>query len=201
MSFFSEDFNRFEIILASKSPRRQQLLQELGIKFKVITREVEESYPAHLKREQIALQLALKKGEAFQDFLIHDTTIVITADTIVCIGNEEIGKPEDYYHAVTILKKLSGKMHEVFTGVCISSKEKKDLFYVRTEVYFKHLSENEIDFYLDHYQPYDKAGAYGIQDWIGLIGIEKIIGSFYNVMGLPVKELYEHLLNFTDKRK
>ena len=195
MSFFSEDFNRFEIILASKSPRRQQLLQELGIKFKVITHDVDESYPSDLKREQVALYLAMKKAEAFQDSLIHDTIIVITADTIVCIGDEYIGKPEDYNDAVHILKRLSGKMHEVFTGVCISTKEKKDLFFARTEVYFKDLSENEIRFYLDNYKPFDKAGAYGIQDWIGLTAIEKINGSFHNVMGLPVKEVYEHLLD------
>lgn len=197
MSFFLDQFDTFEIILASKSPRRQQLLDDLGLRFKVITKDVDESYPDHLQREEVALHLALKKTNAFEDVFKHDKTIVITADTIVCLAKQIIGKPDDYNDAVKILKNLSGKMHEVFTGVCISSKEKKELFSVRSEVYFKSFSEDEIHFYLDHYKPYDKAGAYGVQEWIGLIGIEKINGSYHNIMGLPVKEVYEHLLNFS----
>jgi nucleoside triphosphate pyrophosphatase len=197
MSFFQGQLDTFEIILASKSPRRQQLLNDLGISFKIITKDVDESYPGHLQREEVALHLALKKANAFEELLKHDHTLVITADTIVCIAKQIIGKPDDFDDAVKILKTLSGKMHEVFTGVCISSKEKKELFSVKSEVYFKSLSEDEIHFYLDHYKPFDKAGAYGVQDWIGLIGIERINGSYHNVMGLPVKEVYEHLLNFS----
>jgi septum formation protein len=196
MFLFPGKLDTFEIILASKSPRRQQLLNDLGIKFKIITKDVDESYPDHLQGEEVALHLALKKTNAFEEFLEHKRTLVITADTIVCLGKQIIGKPGDYSDAVKILKTLSGKMHEVFTGVCISSKEKKELFSVRSEVYFKPFNDDEIHFYLDHFKPYDKAGAYGIQDWIGLIGIEKINGSYHNVMGLPVKEVYEHLLSF-----
>lgn len=188
----SEQFSKYRFILASKSPRRQQLLSELGLDFELITREVEESYPEHLEREQIALYLSRKKAIAFEDILV-DNNVVITADTIVCIEKKVIGKPADYNDAVSILNQLSGRMHEVFTGCCVSTKEKKEIFFVRTEVYFKALSSSEIEYYLKNYKPFDKAGAYGIQDWIGLIGIEKIVGSFHNVMGLPVKELYEHL--------
>lgn len=200
MSFLPGDLNRFEIILASKSPRRQQLLKELGINFKTIIRDVDESFPENLKREQVVLHLALKKAEEFEDILQHNHTLVITADTIVCLSELIIGKPVDHNDAVKILQTLSGKMHEVFTGICIGSKEKKELFYVRSEVYFKILNDSEIHFYLEKYKPFDKAGAYGIQDWIGLIGIEKINGSYHNVMGLPAKEVYEHLLNFSKFR-
>ena len=197
MAFFPGKLDHFEIVLASKSPRRSQLLKDLGIQFKIITKEVEENFPPYLKKEEVALHLAVKKANAFEEFLHQENLIVITADTIVCLGEKIIGKPNGYKDAVTILKDISGKMHEVFTGVCISQKEKKETFFVRSEVYFKKFSEDEIHFYLEHFKPYDKAGAYGIQDWIGLIGIEKINGSYHNVMGLPVKEVYEHLLNLT----
>lgn len=193
-----KQFDTLNIILASKSPRRLQLLNDLGIRFKTVVKDVDESYPEYLRREQIALHLALKKAEAFEDVFAEKNTIVITADTIVCIDERIIGKPHNYDDAVKILCSLSGRMHEVFTGVCISSSDKKELFYVRTEVYFKPLTLEEIIFYLDTYKPYDKAGAYGIQDWIGLTAIEKINGSYQNVMGLPVKQVYEHLLNFID---
>ena len=198
MSFFPGKLNRFEIILASKSPRRQQLLNDLGIQFKILTKEVEENFPDHLKREEVALHLALKKASAYEEILQQENVIVITADTIVCLGEKVIGKPVNFYDAVNILKTLSGKMHEVFTGVCISRKEKKELFFVRSVVYFKKLSDDEINFYITNYKPFDKAGAYGIQDWIGLTGIEKINGSYHNVMGLPVKEVYEHLINISE---
>ncbi|MEO5570010.1 MAG: Maf family nucleotide pyrophosphatase [Bacteroidia bacterium] len=196
MTLLSGKLEQFEILLASKSPRREQLLKDAGIKFKIITKDVDESYPEHLRKEEVVLHLAVKKVEAFSELMNQEKVIVITADTIVCLGEQIIGKPVDFDHAVKILKSLSGKMHEVFTGVCISSQKKKELFSVRSEVYFKSLSEDEIYFYLEHFKPYDKAGAYGIQDWIGLIGIEKINGSYHNVMGLPVKEVYECLLNF-----
>lgn len=186
----------FELILASKSPRRQQLLKDLGVNFKVETREVDESYPANLQREQVPMHIALKKAEAFKDLIHSDHVLLITADTIVCLHGLLIGKPENYDDAVRILRLLSGKVHEVFTSVCIISRSRKEIFTVRSEVYFKKLTIDEIYFYLRQHPVYDKAGAYGIQDWIGLIAIEKINGSFHNVMGLPVKELYEHLLRF-----
>ena len=184
------------IILATKSPRRQQLMELLGLKFIVQTKDVDESFPLHLKREQVALYLAKKKAEAFEDVLTNTKNIVITADTIVVLGEEVINKPADRDDAINILQKLSGKMHEVFTGVCVSSSEKKELFFERSEVYFKKLTLEEIQYYIDNFKPYDKAGAYGIQDWFGLTTIEKINGCFYNVMGLPTKKLYEHLQKF-----
>ena len=184
------------IILATKSPRRQQLMELLGLKFIVQTKDVDESFPLHLKREQVALYLAKKKAEAFEDVLTNTKNIVITADTIVVLGEEVINKPADRDDAINILQKLSGKMHEVFTGVCVSSSEKKELFFERSEVYFKKLTLEEIQYYIDNFKPYDKAGAYGIQDWFGLTAIEKINGCFYNVMGLPTKKLYEHLQKF-----
>jgi septum formation protein len=200
MALFPAELDHFEIILASKSPRRQQLLKDLGVQFKVITQDIEETFPSHLKKEEVALYLALKKATAFEGVLHQENLIVITADTIVCLGEKIIGKPNGYLDAINTLKSLSGKMHEVFTGVCIRLKEKKNLFFVRSEVYFKTLSDDEIHFYLEHFKPYDKAGAYGIQDWIGLIGIEKINGSYHNVMGLPVKEVYESLLEISKNR-
>ena len=190
-----ETFNNKTIILASKSPRRQQLLTDLGIKFSVKTKEVDEIYPEHLRKQEVALYLAELKAKAFDEELTEDI-IVITADTIVCVDNLIIGKPIDKLDAERILNLLSGRKHEVITGVCLHNSKKLKSFYVTTGVYFKKLSEKEIDYYLENYKPYDKAGAYGIQEWIGLIGVEKIEGSFYNVMGLPVKEVFEELLAF-----
>ncbi len=184
------------IILATKSPRRQQLLQLLGINFTVQIKEVDENFSSDLKREHVALYLAQKKADAFNDVIAIPKNIVITADTIVVFGEEVINKPVDRNDAIRILQKLSGNMHEVFTGVCISSSEKSESFFERSEVYFKKLTLEEIEYYIDNFKPYDKAGAYGIQDWFGLTAIEKINGCFYNVMGLPTKKLYEHLKNF-----
>lgn len=179
-----------KIILASKSPRRQQLLKEVGIDFELRTKDVDESYPEHLKEEAIALHIANKKAEAFKNEL-KSNEILLTADTIVCIGDEVLGKPSNYDDAVVILNKLSAKMHKVITGVSFVSLEKTLSFSVTTFVYFKPLSEKEITYYLEQYKPYDKAGAYGIQEWIGYIGVEKIEGSYFNVMGLPIKEVYD----------
>lgn len=185
-----------KIVLATKSPRRQQLLQSLGIKFTVETKDVDENFSPDIKREEVALYLAKKKSDAFKDVKAIKENIVITADTIVVLGNEVINKPTDRQDAIRILQKLSGNMHEVFTGVCISSSDKEELFFERSEVYFKKLSLEEIEYYIDNFKPFDKAGAYGIQDWFGLTAIEKINGSFYNVMGLPTKKLYEALQKF-----
>ncbi|MEO6903127.1 MAG: Maf family nucleotide pyrophosphatase [Bacteroidia bacterium] len=190
-----EDLKKYHFILASKSPRRQYLLKELGINFEIVMKEVDESFPEHLQAEQIPLYLCEKKAAAF-DKEISDKTIVITSDTIVWVENKVLNKPEDYEDAVSMLTLLSGKMHKVYTAVCLKSKLKIKTFCVCTNVYFKNLSFEEIDFYIKKYNPYDKAGAYGAQEWIGYIAIEKIEGSFFNVMGLPLKELYEQLLLF-----
>ena len=190
-----KDFKKYKIILASKSPRRQYLLKELGIDFAIRTKDVDESFPANLKAQEIPLYLCQKKADAFQEELT-DHTIVITADTIVWVENQVLNKPENFEDAVRMLQLLSGKMHEVFTGVCLKSKHKTKTFYAVTKVYFKILSQEEIEFYINNYHPYDKAGAYGAQEFIGYIAIDKIEGTYFNVMGLPLKELYENLLTF-----
>jgi len=188
----------YKIILGSQSPRRQYLLKELGVKFDVKLKQMsEEIYPEDLQREEIPLYLAEEKAEAF-DNEVDENTIVITADTIVWKDGEVLQKPENEKEAYKILKKLSGSKHQVYTAVCIRMKEKKHAFYSLTDVHFKTLTDKEIKYYIEKYEPYDKAGAYGIQEWLGYIGVEKIEGSFFNVMGLPVQKLYvefKELLN------
>jgi len=184
-----------ELVLASKSPRRQQLLKDLGFDFEIRTKEIEEIYPEHLKRESIAIYLSELKSAAFYES-IGANEIVITSDTIVCLGDQVIGKPIDRSDSINMLRKLSGQKHEVITGVTLLSKEKKKSFYCETAVYFRSLTDEEIIHYIDTYEPFDKAGSYGIQEWIGYIGVEKIVGSYYNVMGLPVKELYDEITKF-----
>lgn len=190
-----EDLKKYQLILASKSPRRQYLLKELGLHFEIRTKEVDESFPEQLQAEQIPLYLSEKKANEFQDELTDDM-IVITSDTIVWVENQVLNKPVDKADAIRMLQLLSGKMHKVYTGVCLKSKRKTQSFYACTNVYFKSLSIQEIEYYVTNYSPYDKAGAYGAQEWIGYIAVEKIEGSYFNVMGLPLKELYEHLLKF-----
>lgn len=185
-----------KIILASASPRRQFLLKDLGLNVEIKTKEVEEVYPDHLKGKAIVLYLAELKANVFSDDEIPEDAILIAADTIVCLDDEVLTKPANYDDAFNIISSLSGKKHEVISGVCLRSAKKKITFHAITEVYFKQLSEEEIHHYIKHYKPYDKAGAYGIQEWIGYIGIEKISGSFYNVMGMPIQRLYEELLKF-----
>ncbi len=184
-----------KIILASKSPRRRELLAGLNIPFEVIIHEIDEVFPDGLSMEEIPVYLAKLKALPFDDELRHDT-LVITADTIVWIDGTVLGKPNDYEHAAVMLRQLSGKKHVVVTGVCLTSKEKQVAFSATTDVYFKDLSDSEIDYYLNNYHPYDKAGSYGVQEWIGYIAIERIEGSYFNVMGLPVQRLYEELLKF-----
>jgi len=187
-------FQNFKILLASQSPRRKFLIGELGFPFETISnRDVEEVFPPNLKREEIALFLAELKANAYKDLLIDNKTIIITADTIVWLENEILHKPKDKADAVNILKKLSGKMHEVITGVSICSKQKNNTFCSITKVYFENLKDEEIEHYLENYKPYDKAGAYGVQEWIGYIGVKKIEGSFFNVMGLPIQKVYKVL--------
>jgi septum formation protein len=180
------------LLLASASPRRQQLLRDLGFDFEVMVKEVDEDYPKHLIKENVALFLADKKAAAY-DNEVASGKIVITADTIVCVDNAILGKPADHNDCARMLRILSGRRHEVITAVCIRTPEFTDSFSSNTGVWFGTISEEEIDYYIHHYNVLDKAGAYGIQDWIGLALIEKIEGSYFNVVGLPVHELYRHL--------
>ena len=181
--------------MLSRLPRRHLLLKGLDIPFDVRIKDVEEIYPSHLKKEEIALHLCELKATAFDGELNNDT-LVITADTIVWINNKVLNKPKDYNDAVDILTQLSGNMHEVITGVCLKTKNKTKSFYALTKVYFKELSKEEITFYVKNYKPYDKAGAYGAQEWIGYMAIERIEGSYFNVMGLPTCLLYDELMKF-----
>ena len=185
----------YSIVLASASPRRQELLRSLGFQFTVEPSHADESFPEHLKAHDIPLYLAEIKAAAFGRQL-HDNEIVITADTIVWCENKIYNKPNDFDDGKRMLQSLGGKMHQVFTAVCLRHNNKTITFYDESKVYFKSFTDAEIEYYLLHYKPYDKAGAYGVQDWLGYTGIEKIEGSFYTVMGLPVKLLYEQLMAF-----
>ena len=185
----------YKIILASKSPRRHELLAGLNFPFEVVIHEVDELFPDGLPMEEIPVYLARLKAEPFTDELSHNA-LVITADTIVWIDGAVLGKPNDYEHAAAMLRQLSGKKHVVVTGVCLTSREKQVTFSASTDVCFKDLSESEINYYLENYRPYDKAGSYGVQEWIGYIAITRIEGSYFNVMGLPVHQLYEELIKF-----
>ncbi|HEX2395742.1 MAG TPA: Maf family nucleotide pyrophosphatase [Bacteroidales bacterium] len=193
-----EKLNNFDIILASKSPRRQLLLEGTGIKFRTVNHEdMDEVYPSVLKREEIPVYLARAKALHYQSLMTHNS-VLITADTIVWLENEVIGKPADSDDAVRMLMKLSGNMHEVFTGVCIKTLTNETLFHAATKVYFRRLSLDEIRFYVNTCKPFDKAGSYGVQEWIGYVAVERIEGSFYNVMGLPVKQLYCELIKIVE---
>ena len=180
------------LILASSSPRRQFLMREAGYNFTVEKPDVDETFPKELPVEQVAKYLASKKAEYFRKEL-HEEAVVITADTVVILENNVLNKPADREEAIAMLSQLSGKTHLVMTGVCILSKEKEESFDDTTEVTFKKLSKVEIEFYVDNYKPFDKAGAYGAQDWIGMVAIEKIVGSYFNVMGLPMHKVYDHM--------
>ena len=189
-------FQGKNLILASQSPRRQYLLKELGLDFEILAPQVRENYPPELNPVQVAVHLAELKSENFDASRFSDKTILITADTIVSVAGEILGKPGNYQEAVMMLQKLSGRKHDVITAVCLRSRRKKKIFHVISSVFFKELNQDEIDYYIGNFRPFDKAGGYGIQEWIGYIGISKIEGSFFNIMGLPVKELYEELLTF-----
>lgn len=178
-------------ILASQSPRRQQLLAEMGISFSVQQADIDETPPADINVYEVPQLLAQKKAEKIAS--TQQDAIIIAADTVVIIDHIILNKPKDKEDAKKMLQLLSGSMHEVVTGVCVHKKDAINIFSVITKVYFKPLSETVIDFYIDTYKPFDKAGAYGIQDWIGIVGIEKIEGDYYNVMGLPTAKLYDYL--------
>jgi septum formation protein len=186
---------KYNYILASKSPRRNQLFKSLGIEFEIIIKEVEEKYPNTLTKEEIPVFLAELKAKPF----LHDINgndLVITADTIVWLNGKVLGKPKDKKDAIQMLQQLSGNEHQVITGVCLTSCDKQISFSSISNVHFKNLTHKEIEHYVSEFKPFDKAGAYGIQEWIGLIGISHIEGSFYNVMGLPVQRLYEEIQKF-----
>ncbi len=185
----------YKLILASSSPRRQQLMQEAGFEFEVRLREVPEVYPDTLPVEQVPEYLARLKASAFNGDLQEDE-LLITADTIVSIHGKVVGKPRDWQQAVAMLRELSGNKHTVISGLCLTTVREQKSCSVCTDVFFRELTEKEIVYYVDRYKPFDKAGAYGIQEWIGYVGIERIDGSFYNVMGLPVQTLCRQLKEF-----
>ena len=182
----------YKLILASASPRRQQLMKDAGFTLEVRLKNVEEKYPQELHWENVPEYLSKVKASAFREELKADE-VLITADTVVCIHDRILGKPADRKEAISMLRELSGNRHLVVTGVSVTTRTEQLSFSSRTDVFFKRLSNEEIEFYVDTYKPFDKAGAYGIQEWIGYIGIERIEGSFYNVMGLPIQKLYETL--------
>jgi septum formation protein len=190
-----DNLNNQRIILASRSPRRQQLLRELGLKFDVIIKDYSETYPEGLGGEEIARYVAHLKASSFKN-KISDNEIVITADTIVWCNSKILGKPLNREDAIHMLKEISGNTHEVITGVCLYTCSKEKTFSESTKVTFDTLSDDEIYYYIDKYKPFDKAGAYGIQEWIGLAACSHIEGSYFNVVGLPVQRLYKELQNF-----
>ncbi|HLN52087.1 MAG TPA: Maf family nucleotide pyrophosphatase [Lentimicrobium sp.] len=188
----------FRFILASQSPRRQFLLHETGLDFDIIVKPTSEEYPQELSAQDIALYVSKQKAFEFDFDELPDNALIITADTIVWLNNESIGKPQNADEAKQMLRKLSGKMHVVSTGVCFRTAQRFHTFYVNTDVYFRELKEYEIEYYVNKYKPFDKAGAYGVQEWIGYVGVEKIEGSYYNVMGLPVQRVYVELKKFLE---
>lgn len=194
-----ENLSGYNVILASNSPRRRELLESLGLDFSVMRLpESDESFPENLTGREIAGYIAQTKAISFVPFM-KKNDLVITADTIVYKDNQVFGKPVDFDDALKMLSALSGSVHKVFTGVCISVNGSQNCFVAETDVCFASLSESDIIHYINEYKPYDKAGAYGIQEWIGFIGVEWISGSFFNVMGLPVHQLYEELNKISPK--
>lgn len=197
MNLLIDRINNFDIILASRSSRRHALLRQLDIKFRVSALDVEENFPHDMPVEKVAEYISNQKLDGFPSNKMKENTIIITADTIVAFDQVILGKPTDEKDAFQMLRSLSGRSHQVITGVSIKSLVHSVSFSSQTKVKFKDLSDNEINYYIENYQPFDKAGAYGIQEWIGKIGVEWIDGSFYNVMGLPIQKLYMELCNFT----
>ena len=189
-----DNLKKYKVILASNSPRRKELLAGLGVEYEVRTLpDVDESYPETLRGADIPLYISREKADAYRD-MMHPDELMITADTIVWLDGQVLGKPKNREEAMQMLRDMSGRTHEVFTGVCITTTEWQRSFAAATEVRFAKLNEEEIAYYVDKYHPMDKAGAYGVQEWIGFIGVENISGSYYNIMGLPVQRLYRELL-------
>ena len=190
-----EKLNKINIILASGSPRRQQFFKEMDLHYTIRLKEIEEIYPENLKAEEITNFLAELKANAFENEL-KENDVLVTSDTIVWLNGKALGKPKDYDDAFKMLQQLANQTHEVITSVCLKSIDKTDVFHSVTKVTFANLSDEAIRYYLDNYQPFDKAGSYGIQDWIGLIVISKIEGSYTNVVGLPTEMLFQKLMNY-----
>lgn len=191
-----ENLNKYEIVLASNSPRRKELLQRMGVNFKVRTLfGIDESYPDSLRGEDIVCYISRNKAKAYQSSMAPNE-LLITADTIVYIDGEVMGKPKNAEQAKEMLHKLSGKTHQVITGVTIVTAKRTENFGVTSQVKFTNITDEEINFYVDNYLPFDKAGAYGIQEWIGIVAVEEIKGSYFNVVGLPVQRLYQKLKTF-----
>ena len=198
MEFFSR-LKKYDIILGSNSPRRKQLLEQSGIPFRVLGKQTSEDFPKSLSPEEIVLFLSKNKSKAYTEELSAKNTIVITADTIVISDGEILNKPSDAAEAEKMLRSLSGKTHEVYTGVTISSNSDSTCFFDKTLVSFAKLSQEEITYYINNFKPFDKAGSYGIQEWLGLIGIDRIEGSYHNVVGLPVQKVYAMLKSFINE--
>lgn len=190
-----ENLNSYQLILGSQSPRRQQLLKGLDISFEIVTSDGDENFSSDLKKHEIPLFLSQKKANDIVSKL-SGNYLLITCDTVVWINDSVLNKPIDANDAKRMLQILSGKTHEVFTGVTLTSKLKTISFFDQTHVHFKHLNEEEIDYYISTYKPFDKAGSYGVQEWLGYIAIDKIEGCFFNVMGLPLNKLYDELKKF-----
>ena len=190
------NLKKYHIILASKSPRRQELLCGMGVEFEILTKETDETFPLEIPLEEVPKYLSLQKSLAFTDEELPADYLLITSDTVVICEGEILGKPKDREDAARMLQLLSDKIHHVVTGVTVRSAEKTESFAVRSNVTFAQLDAEEIDYYIEHCKPYDKAGAYGIQEWIGYVGISGLEGSFYNVMGLPTRKLYQCLKGF-----
>jgi septum formation protein len=189
-------FENTDIILGSQSPRRKQLLEDIGLKFRSLSFPVDEVFPDELTAIETAIYLSELKAKAFPETELQENSILITADTVVSLSGQLLGKPANESEAFEMMQLLSGKCHEVISAFTFRSKRKTKSFYAETKVYFKVLSAEEINYYISHYKPFDKAGGYGIQEWIGKIGIEKIDGSYFNVMGLPVHQVYAELCTF-----
>lgn len=192
-----EKLNKINIILASGSPRRQQFFKEMDLHYTIRLKEIEEIYPEHLQAEEITNFLAELKASAFENDL-KENDVLVTSDTIVWLNGKALGKPKDYDDAFKMMQQLANQTHEVITSVCLKSIDKTDVFHCVTKVTFANLSDEAIRYYLDNYQPFDKAGSYGIQDWIGLVGISKIEGSYTNVVGLPTEMLFQKLMNYAE---
>ncbi len=186
----------YDIVLGSGSPRRKYLMEEMGLQFRVMVNDsLEETWPEGLSKQEIPVYLAELKADHILD-TVPENTLLITADTIVWMGGGVINKPAGREDAFNMLRQLSGNMHEVLTGVCFRTADRKHSFHASSLVWFASLTDEEIGYYIDQYKPFDKAGAYGIQDWIGYIGVEKIEGSYFNVMGLPLQRMYHELKGF-----
>jgi septum formation protein len=196
MNQLKKKFEGQRIILGSKSKRREDLLKYLELPFEVMHKDVDESFPENFRREDIAMFIARKKAMSFMKDVADGKSVVITADSIVCLDELILGKPKDEKDATRMLRQLSGRKHLVITGVCVMTNKKSVSFFGKTDVSFRILTDDEISYYVSNYKPLDKAGAYGIQEWLGMIAVEYIFGSYNNVVGLPLKELYEQLMRF-----